>query len=64
MKIVNDTKLPYQIIGKVIDNIINSDYQDTIYYGKIQTFKIEYQDKNYNVQIRYLKKYVEWRFYE
>lgn len=64
MKIVNDAKLPYRVIGKIIDDTINSDYQDTIYYGKIDVFKIEYQNKKYNVQIRYLKKYTEWRFYE
>lgn len=64
MKIVNDAKLPYRIIGKVIDDVTESNYQDTIYYGKIEIFKIEYQNKVYRVQIRYLKKYVEWRFYE
>ena len=64
MKIVNDAKLPYRVIGKIIDDAMNSDYQDTIYYGKIDAFKIEYQNIKYNVQIRYLKRYVEWRFYE
>jgi hypothetical protein len=64
MKIVNDAKLPYRVIGKIIDDTMNYGYQDTIFYGKIDNFKIEYQNKKYNVQIRYLKRYTEWRFYE
>lgn len=62
MKIVNEAKLPYKIIGQVIDDCINNKYDDTCYFGKIEYFTIEFKNILYRVQIRYLKKYVEWRF--
>ena len=64
MKIINKTDLPYKVIGDIIDRIIENSYEDTCYFGKIEYFEIKYKDKIYKVQIRYLKRYVEWRFYE
>ena len=62
--IVNKAKLPYGIIGKIIDDYIN-DYEDTTFYvGKLEILVIDYKDTLYNVQIRYLKRYIEFRFEE
>lgn len=62
MKIINEVNLPYRVIGQVIDDYLNDDRQVTIYYGKIDYFTIDYKDILYKVQVRYLKRYVEWRF--
>lgn len=64
MKIINDAHLPFEVIGQIIDKYINDSYGDTLYYGKIDYFKMKYKGQIYKVQVRYLKKYVEWRFYE
>lgn len=68
MKIINEPCLPYQIIGQVIDDYIddyiNNNYEDTCYVGKVEVMTIDYKDNSYKVQIRYLKRYVEWRFME
>ena len=64
MKIVNDVHLPFEVIGQIIDKYITDSYGDTLYYGKIDYFKMKYKGQIYKVQIRYLKRYVEWRFYE
>lgn len=64
MKIINEAGLPYKVIGQVIDDYIEKNYGDTCYYGKIEYFEIEYKRKRYKVQIRYLKSFTEWRFYE
>lgn len=62
IKIINKTNLPYKVIGQVIDDYINDGRQITIYYGKTELFTIDYKDILYRVQVRYLKRYVEWRF--
>jgi hypothetical protein len=64
MKIVNDTDLSYKEIGILIDLIIENNLGDTIYYGKEDEFTLKniFLDEKLKVQIRYLKKYVEWRF--
>lgn len=62
MKIINEVNLPYKVIGQVIDDYINDGRQITIYYGKTELFTIDYKDILYRVQVRYLKRYVEWRF--
>jgi len=64
LKIINEPCLPYKIIGQVIDDYINNNYEDTCYVGKIEFMRIGYKDKIYDVYIRYLKSYVEWRFKE
>lgn len=62
MKIVNKAKLPYEVIGQIIDKYIADSYADTCYYGKIDYFRMKYKGQIYQVQIRYLKSYVEWKF--
>lgn len=62
MKIINEARLPYKIIGQVIDDVINRGEDETIYTGKVEAFTIDYKDNLYKVQIRYLKRFVEWRF--
>lgn len=62
MKIVNETDLSYTTIGKIIDTIKDQGIDDTIYYGKIDKTTCEIENLTVKVQIRYLKKYVEWRF--
>lgn len=64
MKIINETDLSYSTIGLIIDNIMESNTGNTMYYGKVEWTVIEFAGKKINVQIRYLKRYVEWRFYE
>lgn len=63
MKIHNKSNLPYKIIGEVID-FIGSLPEDTMYEGKIDISSFVWKDKEYNVQIRYLKRDVEWIFTE
>lgn len=62
MKIVNNTNLPYKAIGQVIDEYLEMNYGSTSYVGKVEVMTIDYKDVLYKVQVRYLKKYVEWRF--
>ena len=62
MKIINNTNLSYKEIGEIIDEIINTSKEDTNYEGKIEVGKILYNRDPINITIRYLKRYVEWRF--
>ena len=64
VKIINEAKLPYKVIGQVIDDYLNDDRQTTIYYGKTELFTIDYKDILYKVQVRYLKRYIEYYFRE
>lgn len=64
MKIINETNLRYAELGLLIDNIIKSDIGSTHYYGQVELTKVEFGGHIIQVQIRYLKRYVEWRFYE
>ena len=64
MKIVNNTSFNYEAIGKLIDKIIEESDDDTHYVGQIYICWMLYRGKEIKVQIRYLKKYVEWRFDE
>lgn len=64
MKIVNETNLEYATIGMIIDNIIKKSYDDTHYFGQIEWTIVEVGSYKIKVQIRYLKRYVEWRFKE
>jgi len=64
VKIINEAKLPYKVIGQVIDDYLNDDRQTTIYYGKTELFTIDYKDILYRVQVRYLKRYIEYYFRE
>lgn len=62
MKIVNNTNLSYREIGLIIDEMIEDSKEDTIYYDKVDILKVNYKNKSIKIQIRYLKRYVEWRF--
>ena len=62
MKIINNTNLSYKEIGEIIDEIISTSNGYTNYYGKIEVVKILYNGDTINITIRYLKRYVEWRF--
>lgn len=64
VRIINEAKLPYKVIGQVIDNYLNDFRQTTIYYGKTELFTIDYKDILYRVQVRYLKRYIEYYFRE
>ena len=57
--IANNAKLPYKIIGKVIDDYKN-DFEDTLYVGKFELLVIDYKNQLYSVSVRYLKKYIEF----
>lgn len=62
MKIINNTDLSYSTIGLIIDEIQEKSKGNTNYYGKVEWCEIKVALKKIRVQIRYLKKYVEWRF--
>ena len=64
MKIINDTDLSYGLIGLMIDKIIENGKDDTHYFGQVQVATMEVGIKKIIVQIRYLKRYTEWRFKE
>ena len=58
-------KLLYLIeIGKIIDKIIDYNKGQTHYFGQIDYAEVETLGIKVKVQIRYLKRYVEWRFRE
>ena len=62
MKIVNETSLSYEELGRIIDKVMEC--QGTIYEGKIELLKVGFKNDIIKVQIRYLKRYTEWRFYK
>ncbi len=62
IKIINKTDLYFQELGEIIDNIQWDNRGDTNYVGKIDFIRIKYKRKFINIQIKYLKKSVEWRF--
>lgn len=62
MLIKNNTDLSYMVIGKMIDDIMSRNTGHTMYYGKVDTIDVKYEDAEYRIVIRYLKKYAEWTF--
>ena len=62
MKILNETSLTYEELGRIIDKVMES--QVTIYEGKIELLKVGFKNDVIKIQIRYLKSYTEWRFYK
>ena len=60
--IVNDTDLDVRDIGNIIQSIQDAYPARTNYYGKVEANTIIHCNKEYKIQIRYLKSYVEWRF--
>ena len=64
MRIINKPNLPYEVIGQIMDKYVNDTYEDTCYYGKIETFDFSYNKKIYHMRVRYLKTFVEWTIEE
>lgn len=64
MKIINNTSLNYSTIGQIIDSILAMGKADTHYYGQVECSTIEVREQIIKLQIRYFKKYTEWRFDE
>ncbi len=64
MLIINETDLDYSTLGLIIDKIQKSNTGKTMYYGKVEWTILEVGIYKIKVQIRYLKRYVEWRFEE
>lgn len=62
MKIINEAGLPFKVIGEVIDQIIETNYGDIIYYGKVEVSYFEYKKQKYKLQIRYMKRFIELWF--
>lgn len=62
IKIINNTDFFYKEIGEIIDNISWTYRGETNYVGKITYMKIKYKRQKIKIQIRYLKKSVEWSF--
>ena len=63
--IINETNIPMEYIAKTMAQIQRDNIGDTNYYGKVDIYRFisNYDNKSYICQIRYLKRYVEWRFY-
>lgn len=63
MKLINNmTNLSNKEIGMVLDEL--SKYIDTIYYDKIEVAEFTMHDRNFKVQIHYLKKYTRFDIWE
>lgn len=62
--VINETDLSNEVVGRMVDQILREGKEDTIYYGKIDLYRFVHGNKGYRLQIRYLKRYVEWRFME
>lgn len=62
MKIVNETKLTYEELGRIIDKVMET--QGTFYEGKVDYLKVGFKNDVIKIEIRYLKNYTEWRFYK
>lgn len=62
IKIINNTDLFYKEIGEIIDNIQWDTRGETLYVGKIDVFKIKFKRVRLKIQVRTLKKSIEWRF--
>ena len=62
--IINETDIPMEYIAKTMAQIQRDNIDDTNYYGKTDIYRFisNYDNKSYICQIRYLKRYVEWRF--
>lgn len=56
IKIKNDLKIPYSVIGEVIDDF--SKIPIKVYEGKIDYVDFTYKDKMYALKIEYSAKYI------
>ena len=63
LKIQNKAKLPYKIIGQVIDHYMNNGKEETFYVGKKDIIKFEYKNKGYEADIEYTENSVYWSFF-
>lgn len=63
-KIINNTNLNNENIGKIIDYIQKSWEYETIYYGKEETIRIEHNKRVFYIDIVYMKDFVKWYFKE
>ena len=64
MKIINDTYLSYAELGLIIDHILKKNIADTHYVGKEEVIFVDFGSKTIKIELRYLKRYTEWRFKE
>ena len=64
MKIINNTNLNYSAIGLIMENIMLNTKGTTHYIGQIERTILEINNHKITITIRYIKKYVEWRFDE
>lgn len=64
MKIVNNSCLSNEKIGRIIDFIQNRDNGETHYYNQLEYVMVGLNNVKVEVLIRYLKKYTEWIFNE
>ena len=63
MKLINnETDLSNKDIGIVLDEL--NKMVDTIYYGKIDVIEFAMYNRNFQVQISYLKKYTRFDIWE
>lgn len=64
--IINKSDLTMKEIGRIMDRMINDGKEDTLYYGKKDSYILKHLDdeKDYKVEIVYLKSYVKWIFTE
>lgn len=60
--IINETDLDMRDVGNIIQYIQDTYPEQTNYYGKVEATTVICCNKEYKIQIRYLKNYVEWRF--
>lgn len=64
MKIINDTNLSYAELGLIIDHILKKNIADTNYVGKEEVVFVDFGSKTIKIEMRYLKRFTEWRFKE
>lgn len=64
IKIINNTNLTYRKIGTLIDYVMHDSDETTHYFGQIEYCEVALGEHKVKIQIRYLKRYTEWRFDE
>jgi hypothetical protein len=60
IKISNNTKLDFEVIGQIIDKYMNDGKENTFYFGKVDMFKFRAEGKVYLCSVRYLKNYINY----
>ena len=64
MKIINDTDLSYAELGLIIDHILKKNIADPHYVGKEEVIFVDFGSKTIKIEMRYFKRFIEWRFKE